>query len=106
MQLLKTGLSLTQVRVASDCPQSGDFQRGSLSLCPLGVLSTPPGHRASPQGWNGVEGGVKAACPQLGLQGSTSVKRAGARLTSVPFCLEKTVSYDALMGKGRQGGLG
>ena len=104
MQLLKTGLSLTQVRVASAYPWSGDFQREYLSLCPLGVLSTPPGHRASPQGWNGVEGGVKAACPQLGLQGSTRVNRAGAQLTSVPFCLEKTVSYGPCWGEaGKEG---
>lgn len=46
---LRAGLSLTQGRVASVCPQNGDFQRGSLPPCPPGALLTPLGPRASYQ---------------------------------------------------------
>lgn len=46
---LEAGLSLTQGRVASVCPQNGDFHCGSLPPCPPGALLTPLGPKASYQ---------------------------------------------------------
>lgn len=83
---LEAGLSLTQGRVASACPQSGDFQRGSL---PPAMSSRSS---LNPSGTQSLFSGATVGVHTLGLHDSTAVIRAVGMTDLCPTLLRENVS--------------